>query len=60
VAIVIERAGSFFLSVNDQEITGPHGFMAAPVIRPDAQKILVKGIENGIYKRRVLSLGAIG
>ena len=58
VAVVMERCGSFFLAVNNQEITGPHGFMAAPVISPDAQKILVKGIENGIYKRRVISLGS--
>lgn len=60
VAVVIERAGSYFLAVNNQVIAGPYGFMTAPVISPDAQKILVKGIENGIYKRRVLSLGAIG
>jgi hypothetical protein len=58
VAVVIERYGSYFMAVNNQVITGAHGFMASPVISPDAQKILVKGIENGIYKRRILSLGS--
>lgn len=59
VAVVIERNGACFMAVNNQVITGPHTFMAAPVISSDAQKILVKGIENGIYKRRVIALGSI-
>jgi ribosomal protein S18 acetylase RimI-like enzyme len=59
VAVVIERNGACYMAVNNQVIAGPYGFMAAPVISLDTRKILVKGIENGIYKRRVLSLGSI-
>jgi hypothetical protein len=59
VAVAIERQGKNFVAVNNKIITGPYEVMGDPVISPDAGKILVKGIENGVYKRRVISLGSI-
>ncbi len=59
VTVVIEKQKKYFLAVNNQIVIGPYEFMADPVIRPDGTKILVKGIENGVYKRRIISLGNI-
>ena len=56
VAVVVEKNGLFHLVVNNRIRKGGYEMMAAPVFSPDGRKILVKGIENGIYTRRILSL----
>ena len=42
------------MAVNDQIISSAYEDLADPVISPDGGKILVKGVANGIYTRRVL------
>ncbi len=56
VAVALEKKGKWFVAVNDKLVTGPYEMMDDPVISPDAGKILIKGVENGIYKRQVISL----
>ena len=56
VAVCAEKQGEYFTVANDRVIAGPYRFMADPVIGPDNDRILVKGIENGIYKREVTAL----
>ena len=56
VAVVIEKQGKHHLVVNNQIITGNYDFLTHPVFSPDQSKILVKGIEKGVYKRRVLPI----
>lgn len=56
LAAAVEKQGHWYVAVNDRLITGPHEFMADPVISPDNTRILVKGIENGIFRRRVIIL----
>ncbi len=55
-AAVVEQKGHFFTAVNGELLTGPYDIMSDPVISPDGTKILVKGIEKGVYKRRVIAL----
>ncbi len=56
VAVTLEKKGKWFVAVNDSVRTGPYEMMDDPVISPDGSKILIKGVENGIYKRQVISL----
>ncbi|MDD9305049.1 MAG: Tmc redox complex protein TmcD [Desulfobacter sp.] len=56
VAVCFEKKGKYYTAVNDRVIAGPYDYMADPVISPDMDKILVKGIENGIYKRSIVAL----
>ncbi len=56
VAVACEKNGGFYAAVNDKLITGPYEYMADPVVHPDGDKVLVKGIEDGIYKRRIINL----
>jgi Tol biopolymer transport system component len=54
VAVVIQKQGRYQLVVNNRVAASGFSFMADPVISPDGSKVLVKGIENGIYKRRIV------
>ncbi len=56
VAVVAENKGRFDLVVNNKVVAGGYEMMGKPVFSPDMGKILVKGIENGVYKRRIVSL----
>jgi hypothetical protein len=56
VAVVIEKQGKYHLIVNNKISVSNYDFITSPVFSPDQSKILVKGIEKGIYKRRVLSV----
>ncbi|MDZ7665407.1 MAG: Tmc redox complex protein TmcD [Desulfotignum sp.] len=56
VAIVIEKQGGYQLVVNNRVVASGFSFMANPVISPDGSRILLKGIENGIYKRRIIQV----
>ncbi|WDP88368.1 MAG: Tmc redox complex protein TmcD [Desulfobacter sp.] len=56
VAVSYEKDGRFFTAVNDKVVTGPYEYMADPVVSPEGDKVLVKGIEDGIYKRRIIAL----
>ncbi len=56
VAVSFEKEGRYFIAVNDRVITGPYEVMADPVISPEGDKLLVKGIEGGVYKRRIVAL----
>ena len=56
VAVTIEKDGQAFVAANNRIIAGPYTFFADPVISPDNTKLLVKGIENGIYKRSIIPL----
>ncbi|WP_022664184.1 electron transfer complex subunit TmcD [Desulfospira joergensenii] len=56
LAAAVEKQGRWFVAANDELITGPYDCMADPVISPDNSKVLVKGIENGVYKRRIIAL----
>lgn len=56
VAVVIEKQGRYHLVVNNKIIAGNYDFITNPVFSPDQTKILVKGIEKGVYKRRVISI----
>ncbi len=56
VAVVMEKLGKHHLIVNNKTIVTNYDLISSPVFSPDLSKILVKGIENGIYKRRVLSI----
>jgi len=56
VAVSYEKQGKYYVNVNDQVVAGPYEFMADPVIGPANDKVLVKGIENGIYKRSVITV----
>jgi hypothetical protein len=54
VAVVIQKQGQYQLVVNKRVAASGFSFMADPVISPDGSKVLLKGIENGIYKRRII------
>jgi hypothetical protein len=56
VAVSYEKQGKYYVNVNDQVVAGPYEYMADPVIGPAKDKVLVKGIENGIYKRSVITV----
>ncbi len=56
VAVSFEKDGQYYTAVNDRVITGPYEAMADPVVSPDGDKVLVKGIENGMYKRKIVVL----
>jgi len=56
VAVVVEKQGKYHLVVNNKIIAGNYEFLANPVFSPDQSKILVKGIEKGVYKRGILSI----
>jgi hypothetical protein len=56
VAIVIEKQGKYHLVLNNRIIASNYDLIANPVFSPDQSKILIKGIEDGVYKRRVLSI----
>jgi hypothetical protein len=56
VAVVLEKQGKYHLALNNKIIAKNFDFMTTPVFSPDQSKILVKGIEKGIYKRRVISI----
>jgi len=56
VAVSFEKQGQYFAAVNDRVVTGPYDVMADPVLSPQGDKLLVKGIENGIYKRQIVAL----
>ncbi len=56
VAVVIQKQGTYQLVVNNRVKASGFSFMADPVISPDGSKVLLKGIENGIYKRRIIRL----
>ncbi|MDT8378042.1 MAG: Tmc redox complex protein TmcD [Desulfotignum sp.] len=54
VAVVIQKQGHYQLVVNNRVVASGFSFMVDPVISPDGSKVLLKGIENGIYKRRII------
>ncbi len=56
VAVVVEQQGKYHLVVNNKRIASNYDFLTNPVFSPDQSKILIKGIEKGVYKRRVISL----
>jgi len=56
VAVGFENEGQFFVAVNDQVIAGPYEAMGDPVVNPEGDKVLVKGIKNGVYRRQVVTL----
>ncbi|MBA3012132.1 MAG: Tmc redox complex protein TmcD [Proteobacteria bacterium] len=56
VAVVVEKKGKFHLVVNNKIIAGNYDLMTTPVFSPDQSKILIKGVEKGVYKRRVISI----
>lgn len=56
VAVSFEREGRWYTAVNDKVVTGPCEMMADPVVSPDGDAVLVKGVEDGVYKRRVIVL----
>jgi hypothetical protein len=56
VAVSFEREGQWYTAVNDKVVAGPCEMMADPVVSPDGKAVLVKGVENGVYKRRVIVL----
>ncbi|MCG8618158.1 MAG: Tmc redox complex protein TmcD [Desulfobacterales bacterium] len=56
VAVAFEKDGQHFVSVNDRVLAGPYETMADPVVSPGGDKVLIKGVENGVYKRTVIPL----
>ncbi len=54
VAVVIQKQGQYQLMVNNRVAASGFSFMADPVISPDGSKVLLKGIENGVYNRRII------
>jgi hypothetical protein len=54
VVVVIQKQGHYQLVVNNRVVASGFSFLADPVISPDGSKVLLKGIENGIYKRRII------
>ena len=56
VAVVLEKQGKYHLALNNKIIAKDFDFMTTPVFSPDQSKILIKGIEKEIYKRRVISI----
>lgn len=56
MAVSYEKKGKYYVNVNDQVVVGPYEYMADPVLGSAGDKVLVKGIENGVYKRSILSL----
>ncbi len=56
VAVCFEKDGQYFTAVNDNVVAGPYTYMADPVVSPDKDKVLIKGIVNGIYKRSIAAL----
>ena len=56
VAVVAEKQGQYQLVVNKRVVASGYSFMAEPVISPDGAKVMLKGIENGIYKRKIIGL----
>lgn len=60
VAVTFEKQGRNFVAANNKIVTTGFDYLSDPVINPDKGKLLVKGIENGVYKRLVLNLGDQG
>lgn len=56
VAVSFERDGKWYTAVNDKVITGPCEMAADPVVSTEGDAVLVKSIEKGLYKRRVVVL----
>jgi hypothetical protein len=56
VAVVFEKQGKYHLALNNRIIAQNYDFMTTPVFSPDQSKILVKGIDGKIFKRRVISI----
>ena len=56
VAVAIQKQGRYHLVVNNRVVASGFSFMADPQVSADGSKVLLKGIENGIYKRRILCL----
>jgi len=56
VAVVVEKQGQYQLVVNKRVVASGYRFMAEPVISPDNAKVMLKGIENGMYKRKIIGL----
>lgn len=55
-AVCFERQGTWHTAVNGRVIQRGWDWMADPAVSPDGDKVLVKGIENGVYKRHVVVL----
>jgi hypothetical protein len=56
VAVVIQKQGTYQLVVNSRVAASGFSFMADPVISSNGSKVLLKGVEDGIYKRRIIGL----
>ena len=56
VAVSYEKQGKYYVNVNDHVVAGPYEYMTDPVLGPAKDKVLVKGIEKGIYKRSIISV----
>ncbi|MEX1299158.1 MAG: electron transfer complex subunit TmcD [Desulfotignum sp.] len=54
VAVVIQKQDQYQLVINNRVAASGFSFMADPVISPDGSMVLLKGIENGIYRRRII------
>jgi hypothetical protein len=56
VAVAIQKQGRYHLVVNNRVVASGFSFMAEPQVSADGSRVLLKGIENGIYKRRIVCL----
>jgi len=55
VATVVETGGRFGLAVDGRLIPGTYEALWQPVFSPDGDRVLVRGIADGIYRRQVLT-----
>ncbi|MCF8091956.1 MAG: hypothetical protein K9K40_05790 [Desulfotignum sp.] len=56
VAVVVQKKGQYQLVVNNRVLASGFSYMAEPVVSPNGSSVMLKGIENGIYKRRIINL----
>ena len=55
VAVVIEKQGRYFLVVNNRVVSKGADHMFLPKISPDNRLIMQREIDQGVYKRKILS-----
>ena len=53
VAVVVEKNSTCQLVVNNRVMASCFSFMADPVISPDGAQVMLKAMENGVYKRQI-------
>jgi hypothetical protein len=59
VAAKLEKGGRFTIAVNDRLWQQTCDMLWNPIFSADGRRLLIRSIENGIYKRRIIPVSTI-